>query len=111
VTALVVHDMTNLLPSKIHLTVPRRFHKRPPLVCKLHKAELREDDIEGSEEFRVTTPLRTLLDAAISPDVPQDEVSYAVEVALERGLVRRSVLTKAVERSPAMQRLRSSIEA
>jgi predicted transcriptional regulator of viral defense system len=109
-TALVLHCLTDMLPKTIHLTVPLRFHKKAPPGCRLHKAELEDRDVEEHDGFWVTSALRTLLDAAGSPDVPQDEIESAARAALERGLVRGSELARAVEHSPHRKRLMSAIE-
>lgn len=94
-TALVLHDLTELLPNQIHLTVPRSFRKPTPRGCVLHKADLAAGDIEEREGFRVTAPLRTLLDAAAS-GVSQEQLDKAVRDALARGLVRRKALDEAL---------------
>jgi predicted transcriptional regulator of viral defense system len=95
-SALVLHDLTELLPDRIHLTVPRRFRKPAPRGSVLHKAMLGSDDIEARGGFSVTTPLRTLIDAAAS-GVSQEQLEKAVADALSRGLVRRSKLTAAAK--------------
>ena len=56
-SALVLHDLTELLPSEIHLTVPHAFRKEPPTGCVLHKAMLSAADVEERIGFRTTTPL------------------------------------------------------
>lgn len=94
-SALVLHDLTELLPNQTHLTVPRSFRKPAPKGCVLHKAELAPEDIEERVGFRVTTALRTLLDAATS-GVSQEQLDKAVRDALTRGLVRRKILDAAL---------------
>jgi predicted transcriptional regulator of viral defense system len=103
-SALVLHDLSELLPAEIDLTVPPSFRKEPPTGCVLHKARLAPKDIEEHVGFRVTGPLRTLLDAAAS-DVPEEQLQKAVADALARGLVRRNKLLKAAKKSPRSQRL------
>lgn len=103
-SALVLHDLTELLPDRIHLTVPRTFRKPAPRGCVLHKAVLTADDIEEREGFRVTTPLRTLLDAAAG-GVSTEQLGKAVKTAITRGLVRRTKLTEAVRGRPELARL------
>src|SRR5215472_13772968 len=44
-SALVLHDLTELLPDRIHLTVPPTFRKPPPRGCVLHKAVLAAEDV------------------------------------------------------------------
>ena len=109
-SALVLHELTDLLPNRIHLTVPRTFRKPVPKGCMLHKATLADGDVEERTGFRVTTPLRTLLDAAAG-NVSQEQLSKAVKDALERGLVRRSKLTQALGGSPNLTRLRAAFSS
>lgn len=106
-TALVLHELTDLLPAVIHLTVPARFRKEPPAGCVLHKAALSAGEIEERAGFRVTTALRTLLDSAAG-GVSQEELEKAVVEALTRGLVRRKALEEAAA-DPAHERLRRAL--
>ena len=84
--------------------VPPKFRKDAPPGCNLHKANLDREDIEEREGFRVTTPLRTLLDAAAG-DISQEQLEKAVSDALSRGLVRRRKLVEAMARLPQTRRL------
>ncbi len=104
VTALVLHELTELLPNEIHLTVPRPFRKPAPRGCVLHKAALAPKEVEERAGFRVTTPLRTLFDAAAG-GVSTEEIGKAVTDALARGLVRRKALEDAVKQSAGNDRL------
>jgi predicted transcriptional regulator of viral defense system len=90
-TALTVHDLSDVMPERVHLTVPRGFRKRVPAWCVLHFASLAEEEIEPRPGYSVTTPLRTLMDVAGSA-LSQEHLDAAAKEALERGLVRRSVL-------------------
>jgi predicted transcriptional regulator of viral defense system len=94
-SALVLHEISELLPDRIHLTVPRGFRKPAPRGCILHKAALTEKDIEDREGFLVTTPFHTLLDVAAS-GVSEEQLTKAVKDAIARGLVRRVKLAEAV---------------
>ncbi|AWM39162.1 hypothetical protein GobsT_25560 [Gemmata obscuriglobus] len=107
-SALVLHEMTDLLPDRIHLTVPRTFRKPTPTGCVLHKAVIAEGDVEERTGFRVTSPFRTLLDSAQS-EVSQEELEKAVANALTRGLVRRTKLSQAVEQNPRLSRLKAAL--
>jgi predicted nucleotidyltransferase len=63
-TAASLYDLGDLLPSKIHLTVPPGFRKMGPKTLVLHKATLRESEIDKRDGLPVTKPLRTILDLA-----------------------------------------------
>jgi hypothetical protein len=71
----------------------------------LHRAILTPVDAEQREGFALTTPLRTLLDVAGAKTVTDEQLSRAVDDALERGLVRKSKLEAAVRKSPDAARL------
>jgi predicted transcriptional regulator of viral defense system len=90
-TALTVHDLSDAMPARVHLTVPPGFRKKMPPGCVLHKATLVPEDVESRTGYRVTTPLRTLLDVSGSP-LSQEHLNKAVRDALERGLVHRRLL-------------------
>jgi predicted transcriptional regulator of viral defense system len=107
-SALVLHELTELLPNRIHLTVPAKFRKAAPRGCVLHKGSVASDDIEERTGFRVTKPLRTLLDAAAG-DVSQEQREKAVKEALSRGLVRRAKLLETVRANPRLERLRGAL--
>lgn len=71
----------------------------------LHRATLSRADAEQREGFFLTTPLRTLLDVAAAKTVTDEQLSRAVDDALERGLVRKSKLEVAVRNTPGAARL------
>ncbi|MFQ5561636.1 MAG: type IV toxin-antitoxin system AbiEi family antitoxin domain-containing protein, partial [Nitrospinota bacterium] len=56
-TALSIHDLSDLMPSKLHMTVPKSFRRNSkiPEVLILHRAHFKENDIESRQGFRVTT--------------------------------------------------------
>ncbi len=93
-TALRIHDLGDVLPEQVHLTVPPAFRKTCPRGCVLHRARLEESDLEQHGGFPVTTPLRTLLDVAAGP-AARNQVEKALHDALRRGLVRCSQIETA----------------
>lgn len=95
-TALSVHDLGTANPAQIHLTVPPGFRQRDPAVI-LHRAELADGEIEQREGYRVTTPVRAIVECAAA-HIDQDMVNSAVAEALERGLTTRRRLQHAAQR-------------
>jgi predicted transcriptional regulator of viral defense system len=110
-TAFGIHGLGELLPSHVHVTVPRSFRKRPPPGCVLHKGALGAGDAEEREGFRVTTPLRTLLDVGAGDSVPQEQLDRIVCQALDQGLVRRPKLVAAMKGHPAEARLSQALRS
>ncbi len=86
-TALAIHDLSDVMPARTHLTVPPGFRKRVPGGCILHRFKLEPESIEKREGFLVTTPLQTLRDVA-EGNLSEDELLKALKDALDRGLVR-----------------------
>src|SRR5690606_40582955 len=98
-SALATFELSDVLPAKHHLSVPPGFRKEPPAGVTLHRASLPEEDVMDRDGYRVTTPLRTLLDVAASRISPE-HLEAATAQALERGLVMRKRLAKALQRAP-----------
>ncbi len=93
-TALAVHDIGDFNPSLVHLTVPPNFRPRAAGI-RLHRAELPAEDVRPYDGFRITTPLRSLLDvAAESGDVEQ--LTTAIGDTLRAGIATsRQLLARA----------------
>lgn len=104
-TALALHSLSDLLPSKIHVTVPTTFRKKAPKGVVLHRMSLAKNDTEEREGFKVTTPLRTLIDASLDQTLSEEHLAEAVKEALERGLVRKPALASVAKTLPAKNRL------
>jgi len=88
-TALFLHDLSNVLPSKADITVPLDWKKRTVLVPKgvvLHYGNIPTDDRGWIGALPVTTVRRTLLDClhgTLSPEL----VAQAFQQAAARGLI------------------------
>jgi predicted transcriptional regulator of viral defense system len=104
-TALAVHGLSDLLPSKIHLTVPLKFRKTAPDNTVLHRGVVEPADIELRAGFNLTNPLRTLVDIAADERISEEHLRKAVAEALDRGVVRRSQLAPRANALPAASRL------
>lgn len=94
-TVLQAFELSDVMPARIHLAVPKAFRKQPPLGVKLYRQDLPASEVTERDGYRITTPLRTLLDAAAST-LSTEHLASTVQDALERGLVRRKVLAEAV---------------
>src|SRR5580692_11525403 len=63
-TALSLYDLSDVMPAKLHMTVPKSFRRNSeiPRVLILYFADLPQDDTEAADGVRVTIPMRTILD-------------------------------------------------
>ena len=90
-TALRIHGLSDLNPAKLHMTVPTRFRRTStvPAVLVLHYADLSEGDVEWAQGFKVTRPLRTILDLIAAGTVERTFIQQALSQAVDRGLFTR----------------------
>ncbi len=95
-TALDIHEISDVMPSKMHMTVPLTFRKRvaTPKHLKLHFATLTKSDVETWQGYQVTTPLRTLIDVIEEGIVPEEQVEQAIRDGLRTGILNERDLNK-----------------
>jgi predicted transcriptional regulator of viral defense system len=87
--ALAVWDLSDLMPAKLHMTVPVGFRRSAiPDALVLHYANLDPDTIEEREGFRITRPMQTILDLIESNEVSDDIIEQAFTEARQRGISR-----------------------
>lgn len=84
-SAAAVHALGEIDPLRTHVTVPPNFRGRHPGVV-VHRGIIESSEIEQHTGFRVTTPLRTLVDLAHSA-TDLDQLGRAIRNALDRHLV------------------------
>src|SRR6266849_1980656 len=96
-TALSLYDLSDIMPAKLHMTVPRSFRRNSeiPRVLVLHFADLSQNDIGAAHGVRVTKPLRTMLDLLEGGEVPPATLREALREGLRRGLIRRTEIAEA----------------
>lgn len=94
-TALDIYGLNDVMPTKMHMTVPKGFRKaRVPEILNLHFANLAHDEIQEGKGYKITTPLRTLVDVMREKKVEEDFIIQAVVEAYQNGLISRSNLQK-----------------
>lgn len=95
-TALMLYQLSDLNPTKIHLTVPKKFRKGSeiPKVLTLHKQDLRGSDAKTINGLKVTTVLRTLLDLVEEKRISDEFIEQATKQALEKGFITKSDIKK-----------------
>jgi predicted transcriptional regulator of viral defense system len=93
-TALALHDLSDVLPSHVHLTLPEAWQKRRlrvPDGVVLHYGDVAEGERRWFGPVPATAPLRTLEDCA-AEHLPPELLRGAALDALHRGLVSRDEL-------------------
>ena len=106
-TALTLHDLSDVMPAKLDMTVPSGFRRMAaiPGVLRLHHARLTDREVQTIEGVRVTTPLRTLIDVIAKGVIAPEHQVQAVDQALRRGLIMRRQPEAARASTRARQRI------
>jgi hypothetical protein len=88
-TALSIHELSDVNPAKLHMTVPPIFRRstKVPKILVLHRALLDKKDVEQRQGFIVTRPLRAIADLAAAESVSRDIITQALTEGRERGLI------------------------
>ena len=102
-TAASIDNLGDLMPAKVHLTVPKSFRKKPAGGCVLHKAKITPAEREFREGFFITKPLRTVIDLVELP-IEGDHLNKVVEDMLRRGMIMRNDLIEASKRSKPLKK-------
>lgn len=93
-TALALHDLSDVLPARVHLTLPAAWRKRRlrvPDGVILHYGDIAKTERSWFGPVPATAPLRTLEDCAAEHVSPELLRGAALD-ALHRGLVAHDEL-------------------
>lgn len=102
-TALALHQISDVMPSRFHLTVPASWGQRRlrvPSGLDLYFDDLPASDISWFESIPITTPERTIIDC-IEAHLSPEHIEQALAEAKERGLISpgaHEVLQHRIER-------------
>ena len=88
-TALSIHELSDVNPAKLHMTVPVAFRRtaKTPNVLVLHRSDLDEKDVELRQGFAVTRPLRTIADLAVAESTARGLVQQALMEGRRSGVI------------------------
>jgi predicted transcriptional regulator of viral defense system len=95
-SALHLYGLSDVLPSEIHVIMPRTGSRRRKGI-RLHTNRLNTNDITRREGLPVTSTARTIVDVAAS-GIAEEQVRKAVRDAIHQGLVGRDELLNTASR-------------
>jgi predicted transcriptional regulator of viral defense system len=95
-SALALYELSDALPSEVHLIIPPKASRRHPSL-RLHTNRLSADETTWFGGLPVTTVPRTIMDVAVS-GLAEELVIQAVHQAIQRGLTTIESLRAAAER-------------
>lgn len=97
-TALALHQLSDILPSRFHLSLPPSWRRRKlPENIERHYTHIPPSDVSWVGAVPVTAPLRTLEDCAaihVSPEFLQQ----ALQQARARGLISEAEANNHLQR-------------
>lgn len=101
-TALDLHELCDVNPATIHLTVPGHYRVRRavPKLYVLHHRKLDDTDVTLHEGIPIVTPYRAILDGVEAHLGPR-LLDQAIETAAGRGLLRREQIANLKRRMKA----------
>ena len=105
-TALSIYDVSDVMPAKLHMTVPNKFRRgtKIPEILVLHKADLTQDDIAQKQGHRVTTPARTLQDIIEEDTQEENIIQQAVREFKTKGMISKKEIYRIIEEYPKSAR-------
>ncbi len=95
-TALSLHELSDDMPSKLHMIVPRKFRRNSmiPEILILHRAHVDKSEVQEMYGVRVTRPMRTIMDLLQSRQVDRSQLKQAVNEAIRRGLIGKGEIDR-----------------
>jgi hypothetical protein len=102
-TVLSFYDLSDLNPAKLHMTVPTNFRRSGeiPGILVLHYADLPESDVKAVQGFKLTRPLRAILDLIGAGTVERNFIRQAITQGVDRGLITRQQIRDRQMSEPA----------
>ncbi len=93
-TALDIYELSDVMPSKMHLTVPVSFRKgiTIPKVLTLHYLILKKMKFVRSRDIVLPPQSETLIDILFDGKLSTDLIAQAINDALKLGLTSRNEL-------------------
>lgn len=91
-TALALAELSDLMPRRLHMTVPPGFRRNAPIpdILLLHKGTLGPDEIEERHGYRVSRPLKAVADLLADSSASLDHLQQALKQGLKSGLITRA---------------------
>jgi predicted transcriptional regulator of viral defense system len=95
-TALSLHELTDVNPSRLDMTVPPTFRRGPPVpkILRLHYREISESEQETLFGVPVTSTMRTILDVWEEGSLPKETLRQAFQQARSDGRITQKQATE-----------------
>jgi predicted transcriptional regulator of viral defense system len=95
-SALYLYKLSDVLPSEVHVIMPRTGSRRREGI-RLHTNHIGPDDVTSREGLPVSSAARTIIDVAAS-GLAEEQIRQAVDDALDQGLINQDQLLSMASR-------------
>lgn len=95
-SALTVFNLSDAMPGKIHVTIPRSGSRRRAGI-KFHTKKIAKEETTVFQGLRVTTIPRTIIDL-LESGYDHDQLRIAIDQAVTRGMVSSDELLQYAEK-------------
>jgi len=105
-TALSVYNLTDVNPSRIHMSVPKGFRRQahiPKVLVFHYNAPYDERDLQDRGGFLVTRPARTVRDLFSSGSANPEIIEQALREGYETGRITVTELNALLRDFPALK--------
>ena len=94
-TALSLHELTDVNPSRLDMTVPSSFRRGVPVprILRLHYGHIEDAEQEVLFSVPVTNALRTILDVWEEGSLPKAALRQAFQEAMSHGKITKKQAT------------------
>ena len=94
-TALNIYKLGDLMPNRIHMTVPRDFRRNSeiPIIVQLHQENLKASLIQHENGLALTTPAKTIEDLVREGRTEKTTLRDSLSKAVELGMITRKQLS------------------
>lgn len=88
-TALSLYDISDAMPAKLHMTVPRSYrrHGEIPKILQIHYGVNKPGDFEERRGYRVTKPYKTIIDLIRSRNTSPEIINQAIKQSIDKGYI------------------------
>jgi predicted transcriptional regulator of viral defense system len=104
-TALDFYDISDIMPSKLFMTVPTNFQRRRNLIpphLTIYHANLRPEEVREHAGFKMTSLPRTFIDLVHGEQCEPSLLGDAFLAALDKGMISPSELAQLKTTDPKM---------
>jgi predicted transcriptional regulator of viral defense system len=94
-TALYIYKLGDIMPNRIHMTVPRDFRRSDiPNLLQIHKENLGSKSFQIENGLSVTTPVKTFEDLLHEGRTDKSILEESLSRALEFGMITAKQLSE-----------------